>query len=173
MPAVQAAREAARRLQCANNIKQLGLALNTYHTSWRKFPPSSVWKVSGAFSVANINQANSAQLFENWVILILPQLDQAPLANTFDLTQPITSNTPNSAVATKNNQTARGTNLAVMLCPSDTYNRSVFNGSTSPSGQTSNFADGWARGDYGANASLGLMTNGSVNQFFDGADLTR
>ncbi len=173
LPAVQSAREAARRLQCSNNIKQLGLALNTYHTSWRRFPPSSVWKAGGTFSTANINGANSAQLFENWVILILPQLDQAPLFNTFDLTQPITSNTPNSAATTKNNQTARGTNLAVMLCPSDTYNRSLFNGSTSPSGQTSNFADGWARGDYGANAALGLMTSGGANGFYDSADLTR
>ena len=107
------------------------------------------------------------------MILILPQLDQAPLYNAFDLTQPITSNTPNGSVATKNNQTARGTNLAVMLCPSDTYNRQQFNGSTSPSGQTSNFADGWARGDYGANAALGLMTNGGANGFYDAADLTR
>ncbi len=173
LPAVQAAREAARRLQCSNNVKQLGLALHTYHTSFRRFPPSSVWKANGTFSTANIDQPNNAQLFENWVIMILPQLDQGPLANTFDLTQPITSNTPNGSAPTKNNQTARGTNLAIMLCPSDTYNRTPFNGSASPSGLSSNCGDGWARGDYGANASLGLMTADGSDDFYDGADLTR
>ncbi len=171
LPAVQAAREAARRLQCSNNIKQLGLALQTYHTGYRKFPPSSVWKVSGAFNTSPVGTANTAQLYENWAILILPQIDQAPLFNTFDLTQPITSNTPYSSAPTKNNQTARGTNLAVMLCPSDTYNRTPFNGSTSPSGLTGNCGDGWAHGDYGANASLGLMAATAYN-FYDGADLT-
>ena len=44
IPAVQAARESARRLQCANNIRNLGLALNNCHVSFKIFPPSSVWK---------------------------------------------------------------------------------------------------------------------------------
>ena len=105
--------------------------------------------------MSQIETADNANLYENWVILILPQLEQTNLRQLFNLSLPITNNTTSGT--NQNNQTARGTNLAVMLCPSDTYNRQQFNGSTSPSGSTSNFSDGWARGNYAANAAMGYM----------------
>ncbi|HEV2968657.1 MAG TPA: DUF1559 domain-containing protein [Pirellulales bacterium] len=156
LPAVQSAREAARKLQCANNIKQLGLALLNYHASFGTFPPSSVWKTSSSngwkLDLTNIAKANNAELFENWVITILPQLEQQNLRNSFDLTNPI----PNAA-----NATARGTALSVMLCPSDSFNQKSFDGSKGSN--TSSMGDGWARGDYAANASLGYMGYGNSN----------
>ncbi len=160
LPAVQSARESARRTQCSNNIKQLGLALNSYHTAFSKFPPSSVWRatVNGTltFSTSNIENGNNASgVYENWVILILPQLDQQNLRQAFTLN----SSTPITNAA---NQTAVATNLAVMLCPSDTYNRTLFVASTAPSGGLSSMGSNpWARGDYGANASLGYMSYSS------------
>ena len=156
LPAVQSARESARRIQCSNNIKQLGLALNAYHTAYGKFPPSSVWRSGGNFSVSGIESANNASsVYENWVILILPQLDQQNLRQAFTLNSstPITNSANNAAVAT---------NLAIMLCPSDTYNRTQFVASTAPSGALSSMGSyPWARGDYGANASLGYMSYSS------------
>src|SRR6516165_7810548 len=71
LPAVQSARESARKVQCGNNIRNLGLALNTYHTSFKIFPPSSVWKrfpggPSGTpppvLDLTNINATSAIQL---------------------------------------------------------------------------------------------------------------
>ena len=159
LPAVQSARESARRLSCSNNIRNLALALNNYHTSFKIFPPSSDWKAfHGAGKTATVDPtrvalSNDSGLAEDWVILILPQLEQQNLLQGFDLTQPI----PAAA-----NATARGTQLSIMLCPSDTYNQKPFIGSAS--GKTSNMggSDPWARGNYAANASLGYMFTGGT-----------
>jgi prepilin-type N-terminal cleavage/methylation domain-containing protein/prepilin-type processing-associated H-X9-DG protein len=149
LPAVQSARESARRISCSNNIRNLALALNTYHTSFKIFPPSSVWRTNGKIDPNRGAQANDSGLAENWVILILPQLEQQNLLNSFTLLKPI----PDSA-----NANARATQLAIMLCPSDTFNQKPFNGSAS--GKTNQMGDNWARGNYAANASMGYMFGG-------------
>jgi prepilin-type N-terminal cleavage/methylation domain-containing protein len=79
LPAINSAREAARRLQCNNNLKQLGLALSTFHSAQKKFPPSSTWRTypGGKLDPAltNLDVKNNSQLAENWVINILPFID--------------------------------------------------------------------------------------------------
>ncbi len=157
LPAVQSAREAARRLQCSNNIKQLGLALHEYHTSYGIFPPSAVWRVNGVLDVSQIAAGNSPNLCEDWVTLILPQLEQTNLYKSFDLTKPIPNDTSTVTAggSAQSNKAARGTQLAIMLCPSDPFNRRPFNGSSSTNGNQ--FGDGWARGNYAANASMLYM----------------
>jgi prepilin-type N-terminal cleavage/methylation domain-containing protein/prepilin-type processing-associated H-X9-DG protein len=161
LPAVQSAREAARRAQCSNNIRQLGLALHNYHAANGKFPPSSVWRnSSGAFDSSQAQNTNSPNLFEDWIILILPQLEQMNLRQEFNLTYPVTDTSHPNANGVTNSQ-AVGTNLAILLCPSDTFNRTPFIASTSPSNLASNLGNyPWARGNYGANASLGYMYAG-------------
>ena len=141
LPAVQAAREAARRSTCQNNIKQLGVALLTYHDANKKFPAGAKLP-AGAGGMAAPNYAHLHQA--NWVISILPQLEQSVLYNAFDLTKPISDPV---------NREFRGAHLEAMLCPSDAFNRTSKFVKLSP-----NEGDNWARGNYGANAGLGYMT---------------
>lgn len=96
LPAVQQAREAARRTQCRNNLKQIGLALHGYHDSFTKVPPSS------CFSPRNKNWPSHGVL-----CFLLPYLDQQPLYQTFDF--------PGGAKLTPDNMIR----LPVYLCPSD------------------------------------------------------
>ena len=101
----------------------------------------------------------------SWVVLILPELEQQTVYDTFDLNKYINddSNTATPGVI-KNNRAVRGTVLSVVLCPSDPYNRSPFNGSAS--NNISNNGNGWARGNDLANASLGQM---NYNDWCDGS----
>lgn len=76
LPAVQQAREAARRNQCRNNLKQLGLALHNYHDVAGQFPPRQTG--SGAPS-ASVNHQNTRI---SGLVSLLPYIDQSPLYNT-------------------------------------------------------------------------------------------
>ncbi len=138
LPAVQEAREQARRAKCSANLRQLGIALHNYHEAWGAFPPSSCWPPG-----SNIHACNNTRLGKNWVILILPFMELEGLYEQFDFSQSITA-----AV----NIGPRSTGLPVMLCPSDAYNNVPYDGSRYNQGPD------WARGNYAANASLGFMT---------------
>jgi hypothetical protein len=74
LPAVQQAREAARRTQCRNNLKQIGLALHNYHDTYKAFPPAYTVDAQG-------------KPLHSWRVLILPFLDQQFLYSQIDLDQ--------------------------------------------------------------------------------------
>ena len=76
LPAVQAAREAARRMQCGNNLKQLGLSLHNYESAFRKFP--SNYQGSGPGDQRGIGRDNNEYGF---TIGLLPYIEQGPLYN--------------------------------------------------------------------------------------------
>ncbi len=137
LPAVQSAREAARRTQCLNNVKQLGLALHTYHGVHKFFPPSLTYP-------EGVNPETSPEFGVNWVIALLPFIEQQPLQDAFDLTV---------AISAPINREPRGTVLNAMICPSDTANHAV-------KYANDNEGDNWARGNYGANACLGFLSTG-------------
>lgn len=101
VPAVQKVRESAARLQCANNLKKIGLAMHDYHGVQKAFPPG--YLATEPFA----NGATDTLPGWGWGTLILPYLDQLPLYEQFDLSQPV------------QNYTGIQTMLSVYLCPSD------------------------------------------------------
>ncbi|MCC7418869.1 MAG: DUF1559 domain-containing protein [Planctomycetaceae bacterium] len=109
LPAVQQAREAARRTQCRNNIKQLGLAFHNYHDTANTFPPG--W-VSSYYQVAT-----GEPTIWSWGAYILPYLDQAPLYNTL---APGTRSIQQNLAAGGTTAAALTTPLAAFRCASDT-----------------------------------------------------
>ncbi len=130
LPAVQMAREAARRTQCRNHLKQLGLALENYQSTHGVFPPASIR------APAYVNNGRDDPR-STWTIAILPYLDAAPLFNSY-----------NSALSTDDpaHQPLRDAVIPGYLCPSDTGEMMLFE---------PRLGITYRRGNYGANFGAG------------------
>ncbi|MES2792963.1 MAG: DUF1559 domain-containing protein [Planctomycetota bacterium] len=102
LPAVQQAREAARRSQCKNNLKQVGLAMHNYLDVYRTFPLPDVG--------ITFAQTTPKRWVNSWTLAILPQLDQAPAYNRFN------QNALNG-VSDVTNQEVIAMSLPVFVCP--------------------------------------------------------
>ncbi len=149
LPAVQVAREAARRTQCKNNLRQIGLALHNYHDAHGLFPPASIWSGHGephgagivplgAIDRVALGIAEPDRLHANWLILLLPHLGHSSIYNSLDLNLPINDG---------RNAEVRTLKLGTFLCPTDSlneipYDRSLLNGAG---------GDLYSRGNYGMN----------------------
>ena len=101
LPAVQAAREAARRSQCTNNVKQIGLALHNYHDTHKAFPLGHVMSSSSSVNT---------ELRGSWIKGLLPFLELQTVYDTFD---------HNSAWWAPGNEAVRDIRIDAFLCPSD------------------------------------------------------
>ncbi len=105
LPAVQAAREAARRIQCFNNLKQIALALHNYESAHRCLPVGCV----GCRAPKYPAPASFKFVQNSWNLLILPQLEQGNLHAQFDF---------GASFRDAVNRTPASTVLPVFLCPS-------------------------------------------------------
>jgi prepilin-type N-terminal cleavage/methylation domain-containing protein len=109
LPAVQAARETARRTQCANNLKQIGLALHGYHDRYGNFPPSTI---------VDWEQPEPTGWW-SWIARILPELDECTVYERLDLREDVWTNCNKYKPYTSQM-------LPVLLCPSDPHSERIY-----------------------------------------------
>lgn len=189
LPAVQQAREAARRSQCKNNLKQMGLAVHNYHEAFQQFPPALISSGrcnpgSGGICATEC-PATRPVLNTTGFVLLLPNLDQSPIYNRFNLNVASSSSSPyGRPVQGGNNADTINaplyqTVLPVFECPSDPANgpQLVRNVSTPTDFYSSDgarrssylFNAGWTT-DY--NYSFGALKGSTTNLTVNGVTLT-
>ena len=127
LPAVQQAREAARRTQCKNNMKQIGLAMHNYHDVYLAFPPGWINdyaryanSAGAGTGNANVRDGHYGAIEQRaqwaWSAFILPYIDQAPAFNTLG----VSDRRAEFAVDNTAAQTVLTTPMPAFRCPSDT-----------------------------------------------------
>ncbi len=109
LPAVQSAREAARRMGCQSKLRQLALAAHNIHDVNGRFPAGNAYR-KGTTGV----WAGKYDYYETWSISVLPYLEQASLAQFWDPTTPNAYNDPTGKMSR-----LRQTKLGIYICPSD------------------------------------------------------
>ena len=127
LPAVQAAREAARRIQCTNNLRQLGLALNTYHDALGFFPVSQLGSVTdsgdGQAVTRQADSSTNSGGFYSWHSKILPFIEEQPLHDSIDfsitMSNSVNTGSRGEISATHKNASAAMTIVSTFLCSSD------------------------------------------------------
>ncbi len=159
LPAVQSVREAARRTQCANNIRQIALSVHNYNSAFRQFPVNQIGpgmaNGSGGYDTG----------FYSWLVPLLPHVEQDNLYQLFELELNNGDGNDYKVSDTHPNAGAVNTLVSMFLCPSDQPNldNAIILGTANP-----------APGNYVANAGWPSFATGYSGEratpgFFNGA----
>jgi len=162
LPAVQQAREAARRTQCKNNLHQLALALHNYAEANGRFPPAGVHlnragdkygphQQTGFGVTYNSWSGRDPNWGASWVTMMLPQIDQAPLFQQYQMNVPA-SDPVNQAVTV--------TKIPTLICPSRPETQPAIG---KPNG-------GGLNGEFGAYSRITYGVNCGTDEANDGHD---
>lgn len=146
LPAVQAAREASRRTQCTNHLKQLGLAVQNFADAKKKLPPGKVVEAAS-------NCTSTPTNYSNWAIEILPYIEELALYDRYNFSQ-TNSNSANRPVTQKI--------VPGMICPSDPNNSRLGSPANGPS-------QDFATGSYKGVSGRGYFGSPTFQAFFDSA----
>jgi prepilin-type processing-associated H-X9-DG protein len=154
LPAIQAAREAARRAQCSNNIKQAALAVLIYESHNKILPEGMTFENADAGGQVGA----LSQFGPNWIIKILPDLENQAIYDAFEksiVAGKIKWTRINQPGAGNKNVEARGSVIAELLCPSDPNNGTKYSG----------HGGNWARGNYAASAGRAFVYGNPTSTF--------
>ena len=140
LPAVQAAREAARRTQCLYNLKQMGLALHNHHAALGYFPASQ--------TAAGADAGSSCEAgYYSWLVPLLPYQEQQTLYDSIDRTVNMSDSCTSGVPITANhvNAEAAATVVSGFICPSDVvdHDNVIVMGSANPAGDSYAANAGW------------------------------
>lgn len=142
LPAIQKVREAAAKSSCQNNLKQLGLACHNFENQYQKLPEGAQYPKNVVYDIADANQ----NFGPNWVVLILPYIEQTALYNSANIGDYRATNGTSTAW-----RAVRDKLIKTMLCPTD----------TSPGACTRNGGN-WERGNYACNGGPVYWHTGHV-----------
>ena len=181
IPAIQASRQAARRTQCQNNLRQIGLALHNYHEQFQTLPPLAVWggppgepAGGGGLPIGLYDRVamgdspgnEPSRMYANWLVMLLPQLEQSTLYNQYQFSR---------SVADGKNAEVRTAELSILKCPSDPQSESGKQYQRDHlAGTANNF---YSRGNYAMNfgpdraCARGMQPDCDDGFFVDSADL--
>lgn len=149
LPAIQKVREAANRLRCVSNLKQIGIGLNSYHDTHGRFPPA----VLMPYADADTEFQNTAKnpFGPNWAVFLLPHIEEQNLFNQANPSSyPGTKNISNPAGYDLSWRKVRGASIKLYICPSDSGHDVLFTDTTGAPKEA-----GWARGNYAASDAAG------------------